>query len=466
MNKSPRPGRLAALLAVGLGAALLTGAALGEAEAPAAAELAAEELAGQEASEAETYLPPAALSTNFGDQFVTSAEFRDAAGNPSDTFGIYDAITIHFTYAVPDNLPIAAGDTMTVQIPPELALPGHLTFNLYDNSGAVAGRATVDALTNVITITFSDLFENLPLGRSGHFRITTSWNRELVSVGDVIDLRIPASGSPAGGNLTVGEGVSIPEDEVLTKWGWVNPDPELPIIHWVARVNVAGDDIHNAWFRDNLGPGQELILDHPEFPQFNPWIFVGTMENQLFWERSGYYPNHYGRLNVVPDRTSFEIDLGDLVVGSSTALPFSEPGSEDWVTLVIHYTTLITDNRALIEEGYTNDAALYGNEIQIAYVYARTPVVDGDGTGQGHATPTPDPTPDPTREPEGDRQTDGPTLDPDPSATPSPSGPAHDSSTPSLPVTGATIGAWIALAAAMALTGVALLIRRRLAETR
>jgi len=328
-----------------------------------------------------------AFSANHGHNFITRGELQDANGVPQTVFAYYDHMRAYFEYVIPDGTQINAGDTMTVVIPPQLRLLRTTSFNLYDINGAVVGIGVADVYTNIITITFTDYYEIVTLGRQGNFWISVAWERSEVQVGERFSIRIPhGSTTTVETEVTVTPGQPINPTERLFKWGWI--DDNLEIIHWVARVNFSGDAIYNAVFTDNLGPGHVLVNNCPEWPNNNIWIEVGYFEGNAFRHLDNFHPGDYGRLTVAPDGSSFVIELGNLVRNASTARPGAASGSpvhQNGVSLMIHYTTRITDSGdAASTTGYSNQAVLTGDNIASQIIVAYTPVIDGGGTGGGY----------------------------------------------------------------------------------
>jgi len=326
-----------------------------------------------------------------GHSFITKGELRDVNNVPQIIFGYYDTIKAYFEYQIPDGLAINAGDTMTVVIPTQLRFSAGVSFDIFDNDGHKSGTGVVNPIINTITITFTDYYETRPLGRGGNFYVWLAWDRSEVEVGEIFPIRIPYDGTAGGDNITVGPGVTIDPSERLFKWGWVGDS--LQLVNWVARVNVAGVDIHNAIFRDTLGYGQVLINNDPNWSSHNVWVAVGHWVEGVWVSLGGFHPYDHGRLTVGDDGTYFEIDLGNLVRGASTVMTaigncgscWSSPGvTQNGVSLMIYYTTRITDGGAAAGiTGYDNSAVLSGNGIRTERITVWTPIVGGGGNPGG-----------------------------------------------------------------------------------
>jgi len=329
------------------------------------------------------------FGASHGSSFITLGQLKDANGTPQTVFNEYETMQAYFEYVIPDGVVINAGDTMTVAIPPQLRLSGTVTFNLYDSNGAIVGVGVANAATNIITITFTDYYETHIIGRQGNFFVWVAWELSQITIDDPFIIQFPVNTI----SVAVTPGNPIDSDEVLFKWGWV--DDNRQIIHWVARVNFAMDNIHNAVFRDTLGQNHVLINNDPQWPAHNVYIQIGYWVNNAqgipsFVQLGHFHPGDYGRLTVAPNGTSFEINLGNLVRYASTAMPGAMPGSpvhQYGVSAIIHYTTRVTDNGDAAETiGYANEATLEGSNHAPATVAVRTPILGGGGTGGGTST--------------------------------------------------------------------------------
>ena len=287
------------------------------------------------------------FSINHGAAFITGSQLLDANGDPQTVFGYYEPFRAHFTFSIPDAVPVNTGDSMTVAIPSPLLLVGFPTAHLIDADGNVIGEFTVNPAAGIATVTFTTDLPSGARGRQGSFWFGIVWDRNIVDEGDEIYIQLP--GSSTGGNYTVGDAIQISPDERLWKYGWFSDCGDY--IAWMIRVNVAGDDIPNAVLRDTLPDGLELVEHY--WGIYDVFIEVGQMNGATFIRQNSYFPDEHGRLTVGAD--DFTVNLGNLVRGSSTAMP--DGSLPNAVTLRVIYNTRITEP----QDSFTNLARLTGD---------------------------------------------------------------------------------------------------------
>lgn len=130
-----------------------------------------------------------------------------------DTF--YTKIDVKVSTAIPDDITINQGDTMTMPLPKELELETTYDFPVNAPDGEPVGQATANATTNTVTTVFNDYFQKKPLNKSISWTMRTQINREVVKdegtmhldfKGTVVDVK---TGSKGDTNL----------NEELYKWG-------------------------------------------------------------------------------------------------------------------------------------------------------------------------------------------------------------------------------------------------------
>ena len=286
------------------------------------------------------------FSINHGAAFITSGQLLDANGNPQTVFGYYEPFRAHFTFSIPNEVPINAGDSMTVDIPSPLLLIGFPTANMTDPDGNIIGYFSVNPAAGIATVTFTADLPDGARGRQGSFWFGISWDRSSINVGDGVYIILP--GGDVGQNYTVGDAIQISPDERLWKYGWFSDCGDY--IAWMVRVNVAGDDIPNAVLHDTLPAGLELVQHY--WGVYDVFIEVGQMMGETFIRQNSYFPDEYGRLTM--GIGGFTVELGNLVRGSSTAMP--NGSLPDAVTLRVIYRTRILEP----QESFTNLARITG----------------------------------------------------------------------------------------------------------
>jgi len=327
------------------------------------------------------------FSVDHGHSFITGSQLQDYYGNPQNYFGWYASIRAVFTYEIPLNTVVRAGDTMAVTLPPELQFNHSMSFIHTAPGGEVIGTGFVDHISKTIMIIFSYFYYDNPYNRSGTFQAWTRWDINNVEEGGTYYINLPNG----PGYVTAGRMGYIDENETLLKYGWQSVCRNY--IFWRARVNVAGIEIPGAKFRDTLGYGIELVRANwaDGTSPWNVWVEVGYFQNNEFVRLASYFPDISNRLTVEGGGTSFVVKLGDLIRGNSTAYPYDNAEArQNGVSVIIHYTTRITDGRGSIDGAvYNNSALVTGSNGWHETAVARVRIENADGTGDGHR-PDPD----------------------------------------------------------------------------
>ena len=300
---------------------------------------------------------------DYGAAFITSVQLLDADGNPQTVFGYYEAFQIHFTFSIPNEIPINAGDSMTVTIPPPLLLISFPTAYLIDSDGNIIGEFSGNPATGIVTVTFTTDLPSGARGRQGSFWFGMSWDRDFVNVGD--DFYIILPGNDVGQIYTVGDAIQIDPGERLWKYGWLSDCANY--ISWMIRVNAAEDDIPNAVLHDALPAGLELVQHY--WGIYDVFIEVGQMVGGAFTRQGSYFPDEHGRLTV--GAGGFTVTLGNLIYGYSTAMP--DGSLPNAVTLRVIYNTRIVEPH----ESFTNVARLTGDGIDETVTSTIRPIADG-----------------------------------------------------------------------------------------
>lgn len=93
--------------------------------------------------------------------------------------GTYATNIVNYHVDFPNDITINDGDTVTVTLPKEMALPTKYSFDVTNPEGVVIGQAVADSAKNTIVTTFNDYFKNKPLNKSMNLQLSVKWS-ELI----------------------------------------------------------------------------------------------------------------------------------------------------------------------------------------------------------------------------------------------------------------------------------------------
>lgn len=212
-----------------------------------------------------------------------------------DTF--YTKIDVKVSTAIPDDITINQGDTMTMPLPKELELETTYDFPVNAPDGEPVGQATANATTNTVTTVFNDYFQKKPLNKSISWTMRTQINREVVKdegtmhldfKGTVVDVK---TGSKGDTNL----------NEELYKWGRQDKD-DASVVHWVARVNyrkanLKGVHVHDTWDSSQEYVPGSMIVNY--LHSANPWTLAYTADPSFVKIREDGFDAEVGDLDKV-----------------------------------------------------------------------------------------------------------------------------------------------------------------------
>lgn len=183
------------------------------------------------------------------------------------------AITLDLTWSVPNGT--KAGDTFTLELPPELAVLGGTRFDLKNADGTVVASASISG--QLVTFTLTDFAEHhIGVKGSAFFSVAL---RQSVQPGPH-DLVFTASGSVFRDRVEVGVRPVNDFSGTATKWAkWLPPGtPGVPAndrIHWaITGPRVTGPAPMT--FTDTPGPGQAI-----DCTSFTVWSGTANLSGQL-----------------------------------------------------------------------------------------------------------------------------------------------------------------------------------------
>lgn len=174
---------------------------------------------------------------------------------------------------IPDDVPVNAGDKVTLTLPKEVTFQTDYDFDVYNPNKEVIGHAATDLRAGNVVTTFNNYFQNNPLNKRMSLKLDTSWTDKVVS-GKPVNINF--NGTVV--TVNVGSEQVIGQDELISKWGF--QDKEDPtVINWTARVNYAKRALNYVSIIDEMSDNQKLVDDYFEIKNIeslDPWVDKGS----------------------------------------------------------------------------------------------------------------------------------------------------------------------------------------------
>lgn len=171
-----------------------------------------------------------------------------------------------------DNMPINAGDKVTMTFPEELNFQTKYEFDVKNPEDAVVGKASTNPEDRTVTTVFNDYFTNHPLNKQMSLKLDAKWT-------DKVESGKPVSVNFNGTVVTanIGKEQVIGKDELIAKWGSQDKyDPS--VINWTARINYAKRVLNYVTIIDEMSENQKLVDNYFEIKNIeslDPWIDKG-----------------------------------------------------------------------------------------------------------------------------------------------------------------------------------------------
>ncbi|AXQ78997.1 LPXTG cell wall anchor domain-containing protein [Streptococcus chenjunshii] len=172
----------------------------------------------------------------------------------NSTVGYWEPLAVSNRITFPDEQAIKEGDTLTLKLPEQLRFSTTIPFDVMHASGDPAGQAVINSETGEVTVTFTDIFERLPLDKEMSLNFNVQVNHDTVPTNTPIDITYEGVVYP----LVVEENTVVPVSPVITKTGYQD-DLDSSIIHWRVLINSQQSTVDNLTVADTLGEGQELL---------------------------------------------------------------------------------------------------------------------------------------------------------------------------------------------------------------
>lgn len=187
--------------------------------------------------------------------------------------GKYQEFTVEYkNIKFDDDMPINAGDKVTMTFPEELNFQTKYEFDVKNPEDAIVGKASTNPEDRTVTTVFNDYFTNHPLNKQMSLKLDAKWT-------DKVESGKPVSVNFNGTVVTVNIGKEqvIGKDELIAKWGSQDKD-DPTVINWTARINYAKRVLNYVTIIDEMSENQKLVDNYFEIKNIeslDPWIDKG-----------------------------------------------------------------------------------------------------------------------------------------------------------------------------------------------
>lgn len=187
--------------------------------------------------------------------------------------GKYQEFTVEYkNIKFADDMPINAGDKVTMTFPEELNFQTKYEFDVKNPEDAVVGKASTNPEDRTVTTVFNDYFTNHPLNKQMSLKLDAKWT-------DKVESGKPVSVNFNGTVVTanIGKEQVIGKDELVAKWGSQDKD-DPTVINWTARINYAKRVLNYVTIIDEMSENQKLVDNYFEIKNIesvDPWIDKG-----------------------------------------------------------------------------------------------------------------------------------------------------------------------------------------------
>ena len=187
--------------------------------------------------------------------------------------GKYQEFTVEYkNIKFADDMPINAGDKVTMTFPEELNFQTKYEFDVKNPEDAVVGKASTNPEDRTVTTVFNDYFTNHPLNKQMSLKLDAKWTDKVESGKPV---KVNFNGTVVTANI--GKEQVIGKDELIAKWGSQDKD-DPSVINWTARINYAKRVLNYVTIIDEMSENQKLVDNYFEIKNIeslDPWIDKG-----------------------------------------------------------------------------------------------------------------------------------------------------------------------------------------------
>lgn len=187
--------------------------------------------------------------------------------------GKYQEFTVEYrNIKFPDDMPINAGDKVTMTFPEELNFQTQYEFDVKNPEDAVVGKASTNPDNRTVTTVFNDYFTSHPLNKQMSLKLDAKWT-DKVEPGKPVSVNFDGTVVTAN----IGKEQEIGKDELIAKWGSQDKD-DPTVINWTARINYANRVLNYLTIIDEMSENQKLVDNFFEIKNIesvDPWIDKG-----------------------------------------------------------------------------------------------------------------------------------------------------------------------------------------------
>lgn len=214
--------------------------------------------------------PETSITKNGSEITVTNPE---VVIDQSKGEGKYQEFSVEYrNIKFDDNMPINAGDKVTMTFPEELNFQTKYEFDVKNPEDAVVGKASTNPEDRTVTTVFNDYFTNHPLNKQMSLKLDAKWT-DKVQPGKPVSVNF--NGTVVTANI--GKEQVIGKDELIAKWGSQDKD-DPTVINWTARINYAKRVLNYVTIIDEMSENQKLVDNYFEIKNIEsvyPWIDKG-----------------------------------------------------------------------------------------------------------------------------------------------------------------------------------------------
>ena len=215
--------------------------------------------------------PETSITKNGSEITVTNPE---VVIDQSKGEGKYQEFSVEYrNIKFDDNMPINAGDKVTMTFPEELNFQTKYEFDVKNPEDAVVGKASTNPEDRTVTTVFNDYFTNHPLNKQMSLKLDAKWT-DKVQPGKPVSVNF--NGTVVTANI--GKEQVIGKDELIAKWGSQDKD-DPTVINWTARINYAKRVLNYVTIIDEMSENQKLVDNYFEIKNIeslDPWIDKGS----------------------------------------------------------------------------------------------------------------------------------------------------------------------------------------------
>ena len=215
--------------------------------------------------------PETSITKNGSEITVTNPE---VVIDQSKGEGKYQEFTVEYkNIKFDDNMPINAGDKVTMTFPEELNFQTKYEFDVKNPEDAVVGKASTNPDDRTVTTVFNDYFASHPLNKQMSLKLDAKWT-DRVQPGKPV--KVNFNGTVVTANI--GKEQVIGKDELIAKWGSQDKD-DPTVINWTARINYAKRVLNYVTIIDEMSENQKLVDNYFEIKNIeslDPWIDKGS----------------------------------------------------------------------------------------------------------------------------------------------------------------------------------------------